>query len=595
MWERDYYGIQQTLKDAEALWQVMKCKLGNEQRKSVLQSLCQSRWFKRVWIIQEVASARSAVVLCGSRCVSSGVFSVMPHLMKLETDSHSTAVLEVMPGPLRKQSWWTQDHSLLRLLAKFHHSEATLEHDRIYALLGIASDAPDLPIDYACPLQHVVDQTVSVLMLGDASPSRFLKKQNMFDFSQVFSGIADTASFATRVYKLALRHSEEIFLKCLIDTPVLRLLAQVERYSNKYDCLPYEWAVFFLYDDFSTAHVTDMRHGIFKRALQGHHYFICNKVCETDGFIPKPWDLKGFLPSITDSAFETIVKRIRADKHGQLDWILEHAVRSGHRRQLHVLLDHGFDQDKILDDNLINLAIDGAPDDKGLRAVLERRKIAGLEGPPATGLLWRALFSHRKHIDEHTSKGIVSGRMSILNFLIDNGADIEARQHGVTPVFAAVVLGLPGVVRLLAERGADLNSRQEAPPISLGPVTPLHYAESRNFQNCIATLILGGADEFSEDCEGRTPWQHNEGKISTHKRRDKGEFSYLISLTEYRRHIHMCGEFLEGREDWAPENVMCPSWRECDIYNILIKFNLIERSHAFEYSMRYGDSLQLRR
>lgn len=541
-----YYGIQHTLVDAKALWELELWKLGkrfaagNEKRSST---------FNRVSIIQEVASARAAVVLCGSKSVSSGVFSVMPHLMDVITDSHSTAVLEIMPGPLRKRSWWDKDRRLLTLVAKFNRSKATLEHDRIYALLGIASDAPNLPIDYACPFQQVVDQTVSVLMTGDVSPSLFLKKRADFTFSEVFHGISDTASFATRVWELALKYSEDKFLKCLIDTPILSNTVK-RKLKKHYYSLPYKWAVFFLYDDCSTARVTDIRHHIFKRALREHHYFVCHKVCETYGFVPKPWDLKEFLPSISDSAFEDIVKRIRADDPAELYWILEHVVRSAHRQQINVLLDHGFDKARILDDNLVYMAIDCAPNDKGLRVLLERRKIAGIDGPSATSLMWRALFTHRRHIDENTFKGIISGRMAILNLLIDYGADIEARPYGVTPVFAAVVFGLPGVAQLRAERGADLNSRHEVSSISLGPVTPMHYAERQNFPNCVATLILSGADELAEDLEGRTPWQHNKGNASGQKQRDVGEFLYLMHHTVYWKHKHLYAEFVGGRQNW---------------------------------------------
>ncbi|KAK7984404.1 hypothetical protein PG989_011806 [Apiospora arundinis] len=116
--------------------------------KATFSRLMERAWFKRVWIIQEVANARVALIMCGTKSVASRTFSMMHHLMHLRPHPHTREVMEVMPGPLRNQSWWTTDRRLITLLIKFHGSEATQEHDRIYALLGIASDAPVIPIDY---------------------------------------------------------------------------------------------------------------------------------------------------------------------------------------------------------------------------------------------------------------------------------------------------------------------------------------------------------------------------------------------------------------------------------------------------------------
>ncbi|KAK8107025.1 heterokaryon incompatibility protein-domain-containing protein [Apiospora kogelbergensis] len=105
-------------------------------------------WFQRVWVIQEVANASAVTVICGSKSVSSRIFSMMPCIMDLEIDRHTAAVLEVMPGPLRQQSWWNADRRLIMLLTKFSGSKASQEHDLIYALLGIASDAETLDLGF---------------------------------------------------------------------------------------------------------------------------------------------------------------------------------------------------------------------------------------------------------------------------------------------------------------------------------------------------------------------------------------------------------------------------------------------------------------
>jgi hypothetical protein len=47
----------------------------------------------------------------------------------------------IMPGPLRYSPWWAERRDLYTLLDKFRSSDATKPHDKIYALLGISSDA----------------------------------------------------------------------------------------------------------------------------------------------------------------------------------------------------------------------------------------------------------------------------------------------------------------------------------------------------------------------------------------------------------------------------------------------------------------------
>jgi ankyrin repeat protein len=106
-----------------------------------LQSLLSQRWFKRVWILQEVANAQTALVCCGWKSVQARFFALAPLLMDVKPDSHCQAVLDIMPGPSRKDSWWNQSRDLCTLLLKFGRSEAHDSRDMIYALLGMSSDA----------------------------------------------------------------------------------------------------------------------------------------------------------------------------------------------------------------------------------------------------------------------------------------------------------------------------------------------------------------------------------------------------------------------------------------------------------------------
>ncbi|KAE8454218.1 hypothetical protein EG329_005143 [Mollisiaceae sp. DMI_Dod_QoI] len=132
-----------------------------------MESMLDHPWFRRVWIVQEVANARVAIIFCGKKSVSAQIFSQIPSLIRLQPKLHCQAILDIMPGLSRKESWWGQNRNLHTLLRMFRQSQATEERDIIYALLGIASDTCQgdtfLP-DYKESLQQVIQDTTSFIL-----------------------------------------------------------------------------------------------------------------------------------------------------------------------------------------------------------------------------------------------------------------------------------------------------------------------------------------------------------------------------------------------------------------------------------------------
>lgn len=161
------------------------------RRRNSLKEILDRPWFRRVWILQEVASAKKATVLCGSKAMSSQGFSLLPFLLKLEPDSHIEAVLDILPGFRRKESWWSEQQTLDTLLLKFGTSEASDHRDNIYALLGIASDvraSNTLLPDYEIPLGHAICHTISFLLFGEAYKPSARPLPNDMEFT-TFLGI----------------------------------------------------------------------------------------------------------------------------------------------------------------------------------------------------------------------------------------------------------------------------------------------------------------------------------------------------------------------------------------------------------------------
>ncbi|UKZ69700.1 uncharacterized protein TrAtP1_010703 [Trichoderma atroviride] len=112
------------------------------QREGLRQLLARP-WFRRVWILQEVALAKAGIIVCGRKNVSARLFGLIPLFLEIKPDPHSQSVLDIMPSPWRKTSWWSKSPNLRTLLSSFGDSEATEPRDLVYALRGMSSDAAE--------------------------------------------------------------------------------------------------------------------------------------------------------------------------------------------------------------------------------------------------------------------------------------------------------------------------------------------------------------------------------------------------------------------------------------------------------------------
>jgi len=137
------------------------------RKREGLVSLLNRSWFNRVWILQEVANARVAEIICGTKSVSAHIFALTPSLAEIVPSLCCQAVLDIMPGPSRESSWWIQKRDLQTLLTKFGKSEASDPRDNIYALLGMSSDVSNSDIlraDYEKSVEEAIQDTTSFLL-----------------------------------------------------------------------------------------------------------------------------------------------------------------------------------------------------------------------------------------------------------------------------------------------------------------------------------------------------------------------------------------------------------------------------------------------
>ncbi|KAJ6282319.1 ankyrin repeat-containing domain protein, partial [Bipolaris maydis] len=216
----EFLGTLSSNTEVHSTSQLVPHNLQDRYRES-MRKLLERPWFRRVWIIQEVAKARRAIVACGWKSVSTRVFTNAPSLLGLELDLHSKAILDVMPGHLRATNWYTQQPTLHTLLLNFHRSEATDKRDMIYALLGMSSSVYErskLQADYTKNLQELIRSTTSTLLFPGRTES-----PDLYYIDWGWSEFIDNLKYLrSAAFLCALKHSTsepERFISCRWDGP----------------------------------------------------------------------------------------------------------------------------------------------------------------------------------------------------------------------------------------------------------------------------------------------------------------------------------------------------------------------------------------
>jgi hypothetical protein len=137
------------------------------QRWRAISELLYRPWFRRMWIIQEILSARFAMMICGKDIINADIFLKLVHSM-LRADILNSVLAfhpnrhELARGPLRvtldqlsflvKAKYETTDFlarhkfkkTLLNFMAETRSAEATNPLDKIYGIFSLASDASSL-------------------------------------------------------------------------------------------------------------------------------------------------------------------------------------------------------------------------------------------------------------------------------------------------------------------------------------------------------------------------------------------------------------------------------------------------------------------
>ena len=136
-----------------------------------------SPWFERVWVLQEVAMSKNAIVICGSEVIRwrdiDRAHRLLYVLRRHRLDHQDIETLKFIENRLWLLCtvWFDLNHYQQRkpldyLLRNVSRMKATDPRDLVYALLNLASDAEQLDIvaDYSITVSEVYVNTATALI-----------------------------------------------------------------------------------------------------------------------------------------------------------------------------------------------------------------------------------------------------------------------------------------------------------------------------------------------------------------------------------------------------------------------------------------------
>ncbi|KAK1758962.1 ankyrin repeat-containing domain protein [Echria macrotheca] len=433
----------------QELWDSVLVTMGSKglahietQQKAGLEALFQSPWFRRVWILQEVANARAVLICCGKKSVPARFLVLAPVLLGVITNHHCQAVLDIMPGPSRMDSWWARNRELYHLLIRFHQSEASDQRDKIYALLGISSDSGNVSVDDSKGIRPDYSKSVPDLI---RDVIRFLFQTpagaDPYGILVVRGDAPETVPDLLRqLYEGTL--SEAIFCG-VAKSATKETLSQLLRWGDVRPCEPTI------------------------RALAG------NKTCGS-GMLEDL--ITSYIPIDTNYAEADIIRRLfaRFAESGSATNAaseLYDAIADGDAYRISQLLQMGIDinvSDKLLGTPL-EYAIEHAHD---ICAVCYRTESVPFEPRTAAESI-RLAKSARKNY------------MQLLRQLLDHQADITT--HGWRPLEMALRNGDKDVAQLLLS--SIKHNARTSPPESRRKQLIFQLAFSRNFESVVQSLL----------------------------------------------------------------------------------------------------------
>lgn len=135
-----------------------------EDQEDSVSELWTRPWFSRIWVVQEVALSRCAVVICGPQAVSWSCFSRWPLRVSSVTGKSLPGVLKYSPGFTPSNNY----ESFLQMLYNNRGAGATDPRDLIFGILGLLS-SHDIRVDYSRRTEDIYTDVTFMIICASSS------------------------------------------------------------------------------------------------------------------------------------------------------------------------------------------------------------------------------------------------------------------------------------------------------------------------------------------------------------------------------------------------------------------------------------------
>lgn len=460
-------------------------------------------WFRRVWIIQEVANAREAVIYWGPTEIPVRYFTDLARILRVEMSAHQKAILDMMPPSRRKGLGLSSRQDLFDLLMRFIGSEATKSHDKIYALLGMCTAGTGhgtVTIDYSKSTESLVREAVAYMSFCDKSdiPDVLNTMERLAEgLGSLFQGLLvhfTTESKLFSLRSLLLNRGDHITI-----TPQI-IEKTVQDHKGK--------EVLSILLSHPTDTVSVSLNAVEEAIVQWNHEATELLLFQLEKQSPCMGKWIRATISMIDLGSQDDLPQYTP---------LGLAVLIGEADDVRQLLEEGADVDTVVlwPETLPARNRDDLSADSRISWFAWAKRQQGPSLPPLLGIFSDEPDTKDIHCRHWTALALAvhHGREDVVQILLDRGAKIETKcENGRTPLSIAAGGGFDGIVSLgRSTHGAQIvQQTTEGRYLEAGSPTP----ETDKVYSALVQLLLDrGAEVDSADKFNRSPlwWAVNHG------------------------------------------------------------------------------------
>ncbi|EJT69137.1 hypothetical protein GGTG_13246 [Gaeumannomyces tritici R3-111a-1] len=166
----------------------------DERKQQVILSLLRRKWFQRIWVLQEVAAARHILIKHGSTEIDGYAFCSGLDVLKPFDKAHPDLqaliplIAHLIRGAVFRRRHERDDTSrparfslnirpLGELVDMYHTRKATEPLDKVYALLGMSSDAAEIEANYKASWEDLFRKLINFSLSDQVSVSTWEQKE----------------------------------------------------------------------------------------------------------------------------------------------------------------------------------------------------------------------------------------------------------------------------------------------------------------------------------------------------------------------------------------------------------------------------------